>query len=113
MFDECLRSGFLVPPYQRRLQSSFLAGKEEVTEDSEAGESRFLSGFFDRGSFQGTLSGWAQTVVVGRARLGGIPMGCIVVKAGEIEKVIPANPANPSSVEQKIMEAGQASNQDP
>ncbi|KNF02958.1 hypothetical protein PSTG_03907 [Puccinia striiformis f. sp. tritici PST-78] len=33
-------------------------------------------------------------------------MGCIVVKAGEIEKVIPANPANPSSVEQKIMEAG-------
>ncbi|KAH9472286.1 hypothetical protein Pst134EA_002909 [Puccinia striiformis f. sp. tritici] len=36
-------------------------------------------------------------------------MGCIAVKAGEIKKVIPPNPANPSSVEQKIMEAGQAS----
>ncbi|POW05114.1 hypothetical protein PSHT_10947 [Puccinia striiformis] len=85
----------------------FLAGKEEVTEDSGAGESRFLSGFFDRGSFQETLSGWAQTVVVGRARLGGIPMGCIAVETRTIEKVIPADPANPSSVEQKIMEAGQ------
>ncbi|KAI9623844.1 hypothetical protein H4Q26_017120 [Puccinia striiformis f. sp. tritici PST-130] len=64
----------------------FLAGKEEVTEDSGAGESRFLSGFFDRGSFQETLSGWAQTVVVGRARLGGIPMGCIAVETRTIEK---------------------------
>ncbi|WAR55326.1 hypothetical protein PtB15_6B65 [Puccinia triticina] len=85
----------------------FLAGKEEITEDAGTGESRFLSGFFDKGSFQETLSGWAQTVVVGRARLGGIPMGCIAVETRTIEKVIPADPANPSSVEQKIMEAGQ------
>ncbi|KAI7966174.1 hypothetical protein MJO29_001922, partial [Puccinia striiformis f. sp. tritici] len=80
------------------LNGSLLVKKK----DSKACESRF----FDRGSFQGTLSGWAQTVAVGRARLGGIPMGCIAVKAGEIKKVIPPNPANPSSVEQKIMEAG-------
>ncbi|WAR61971.1 hypothetical protein PtB15_14B64 [Puccinia triticina] len=85
----------------------FLAGKEEIAEDAGTGESRFLSGFFDKGSFQETLSGWAQTVVVGRARLGGIPMGCIAVETRTIEKVIPADPANPSSVEQKIMEAGQ------
>ncbi|KAG0148460.1 hypothetical protein CROQUDRAFT_105706 [Cronartium quercuum f. sp. fusiforme G11] len=71
------------------------------------GTSRFLSGFFDKGSFQETLSGWAQTVVVGRARLGGIPMGCIAVETRTIERVIPADPANPSSGEQKIMEAGQ------
>lgn len=56
----------------------FLAGKEEYEEDTESGSgsgqvnglshanngtSRFLSGFFDKGSFQETLSGWAQTVV--------------------------------------------------
>ncbi|CAH7671288.1 acetyl-CoA carboxylase [Phakopsora pachyrhizi] len=81
----------------------FLAGKEE----EDDGVSRYLSGFFDKGSFQETLSGWAQTVVVGRARLGGIPTGCIAVETRTTERVIPADPANPSSVEQKIMEAGQ------
>jgi acetyl-CoA carboxylase/biotin carboxylase 1 len=67
----------------------------------------WLSGFFDKGSFQETLSGWAQTVVVGRARLGGIPMGVIAVETRTIERVVPADPANPTSFEQRIMEAGQ------
>ena len=67
----------------------------------------WLSGFFDKGSFQETLSGWAQTVVVGRARLGGIPMGIIAVETRTIERVVPADPANASSFEQRIMEAGQ------
>ncbi|KAK7060862.1 acetyl-coenzyme-A carboxylase [Paramarasmius palmivorus] len=67
----------------------------------------WLSGFFDKGSFQETLSGWAQTVVVGRARLGGIPMGVIAVETRTIERIVPADPANPSSFEQRIMEAGQ------
>ena len=31
----------------------------------------FQPGLFDRGSFQETLAGWATSVVVGRARLGG------------------------------------------
>jgi acetyl-CoA carboxylase/biotin carboxylase 1 len=79
----------------------FLAGK---TDESDG---RWLSGFFDKDSFQETLSGWAQTVVVGRARLGGIPMGAIAVETRTIERVVPADPANPLSNEQKIMEAGQ------
>lgn len=69
--------------------------------------SMWLPGFFDNGSFQETLSGWAQTVVVGRARLGGIPMGVIAVETRTIERVVPADPANPASFEQKVMEAGQ------
>ncbi|KAH7335147.1 acetyl CoA carboxylase [Rhizoctonia solani] len=85
-------------PYDPRW---FIEGKtEEAT-----GE--FLSGFFDKKSFQETLSGWAQTVVVGRARLGGIPMGVISVETRSIERIIPADPANPASFEQRIMEAGQ------
>ena len=35
---------------------------------NENGEYR--SGFFDRGSFDEIMSGWARTVVTGRARLG-------------------------------------------
>jgi len=85
-------------PYDPRW---FIEGKyDEITND-------WLSGFFDKGSFQETLSGWAQTVVVGRARLGGIPMGVIAVETRTIERVVPADPANPASFEQRIMEAGQ------
>ena len=69
--------------------------------------SEWLGGFFDKGSFRETLSGWAQTVVVGRARLGGIPMGVIAVETRTIERIVPADPANPASFEQRIMEAGQ------
>ncbi|KAH9933498.1 acetyl CoA carboxylase [Fomitopsis serialis] len=79
----------------------FIEGKEDETTQE------WMSGFFDKGSFQETLSGWAQTVVVGRARLGGIPMGVIAVETRTIERVVPADPANPTSVEQRIMEAGQ------
>lgn len=45
----------------------------------------FLPGFFDAGSFFETLSGWANTVVVGRARLGGIPVGVIAVETRPVE----------------------------
>ncbi|KAI7832926.1 acetyl-CoA carboxylase [Kickxella alabastrina] len=76
----------------------FLAGAES--------EDGWLSGFFDRGSFVETLGGWARTVVTGRARLGGIPMGVIAVEGRTVENVIPADPANPNSEEQVLQEAG-------
>lgn len=90
-----------VPPKGPYNPRWFIEGK--VDEQT----SKWLPGFFDKGSFQETLSGWAQTVVVGRARLGGIPMGVIAVETRTIERVIPADPANPASFEQKVMEAGQ------
>ena len=90
-----------VPPKGTYDPRWFIEGK---VDDST---SEWMSGFFDNGSFQETLSGWAQTVVVGRARLGGIPMGVIAVETRTIERVVPADPANPASFEQRIMEAGQ------
>ncbi|PPQ90739.1 hypothetical protein CVT25_010128 [Psilocybe cyanescens] len=90
-----------VPPKGAYDPRWFIEGKVDET------SSEYLSGFFDKDSFQETLSGWAQTVVVGRARLGGIPMGVIAVETRTIERVVPADPANPSSFEQRIMEAGQ------
>ncbi|TIA89702.1 hypothetical protein E3P79_02793 [Wallemia ichthyophaga] len=88
-------------PYDPRW---FLAGKSE---DEEVGEPKFMKGFFDKDSFQETLGGWAQTVVTGRAKLGGIPMGTIAVETRTMERIVPADPANPVSFEQRIMEAGQ------
>ena len=75
-----------------------IAGKQ--TDDG------FASGLFDKDSFQEALGGWARTVVTGRARLGGIPMGVIAVETRAVENVTPADPANPDSMEQISQEAG-------
>jgi acetyl-CoA carboxylase / biotin carboxylase 1 len=64
------------------------------------------SGFFDRSSFMETLSGWAKTVVVGRARLGGIPMGVIATENRTAEAVKPADPADVKASESVVQEAG-------
>lgn len=88
------------PPQKNPYDVRWLIGGKE---DSEG----FLSGLFDRDSFQETLSGWAKTVVIGRARLGGIPVGLIAVETRSVENIIPADPANPDSTEQVNMEAGQ------
>ncbi|KAJ3333308.1 acetyl-coenzyme-A carboxylase [Blyttiomyces sp. JEL0837] len=67
----------------------------------------WFSGFFDHDSFKETLSGWAKGVIVGRARLGGIPMGVIAVETRSTEQLIPADPASENSTEQNVVEAGQ------
>lgn len=51
-------------------------------------------GFFDYGSFMEIMQLWAQTVVCGRGRLGGIPVGVIAVETRTVEIDIPADPAN-------------------
>uniref|UniRef100_A0A8C3ETJ2 Acetyl-CoA carboxylase beta n=1 Tax=Corvus moneduloides TaxID=1196302 RepID=A0A8C3ETJ2_CORMO len=65
------------------------------------------SGFFDQGSFMEIMKPWAQTVVVGRARLGGLPVGVIAVETRTVEVMIPADPANLDSEAKIIQQAGQ------
>jgi len=65
------------------------------------------SGFFDEGTFQESLEGWGKSVVVGRAKLGGIPMGVISVETRNVERRVPADPANPTSQEIVEPQAGQ------
>ncbi|PVU96100.1 hypothetical protein BB561_001384 [Smittium simulii] len=69
-------------------------------------DNQWQSGFFDNDSFVEVLGGWARTVVTGRARLGGIPVGVIAVETRVVENVTPADPANITSQEQVTMEAG-------
>eukprot|EP00931_Biecheleriopsis_adriatica_P052507 TRINITY_DN3055_c0_g1_i3.p1 TRINITY_DN3055_c0_g1~~TRINITY_DN3055_c0_g1_i3.p1 ORF type:complete len:2157 (-),score=543.39 TRINITY_DN3055_c0_g1_i3:77-6547(-) len=66
-----------------------------------------LSGFFDEGSFQEYLDGWGKSVVTGRAKLGGIPVGVIAVETRNVDRRVPADPANPSSQEVVEPQAGQ------
>jgi acetyl-CoA carboxylase/biotin carboxylase 1 len=66
-----------------------------------------LTGFFDEGTFTEYLSGWGRSVVVGRAKLGGIPMGVIAVETRNVDRRIPADPANSDSREVVEPQAGQ------
>ncbi|XP_041970632.1 acetyl-CoA carboxylase isoform X2 [Aricia agestis] len=65
------------------------------------------AGFFDFGSFDEIMQPWAQTVVTGRARLGGIPVGVIAVETRTVELTLPADPANLDSESKTVQQAGQ------
>eukprot|EP00438_Fugacium_kawagutii_P012883 Skav227072 [mRNA] locus=scaffold4434:1758:15971:+ [translate_table: standard] len=71
-------------------------------------EGRRMRGFFDAGSWSEYLEGWGQTVIVGRARLGGIPMGVIAVETRSVDRWVPADPSNPESSEVKETMGGKA-----
>ncbi|XP_009995147.1 PREDICTED: acetyl-CoA carboxylase 2 [Chaetura pelagica] len=86
-------------PYDPRWM---LAGRPHPTQ-----KGTWQSGFFDQGSFLEIMRPWAQTVVVGRARLGGLPVGVIAVETRTVEVAIPADPANPESEAKIIQQAGQ------
>ena len=66
-----------------------------------------VEGFFDKNTFKEYLSGWGKSVVIGRGRLGGIPMGAIAVETRLVDRVIPADPADINSREAVQPQAGQ------
>ncbi|XP_068249206.1 acetyl-CoA carboxylase isoform X1 [Palaemon carinicauda] len=74
---------------------------------SSSNQNEWESGFFDKDSFQEILEPWAQTVVCGRARLGGIPVGVICVETRTMELNLLADPANPDSEAKTVSQAGQ------
>jgi acetyl-CoA carboxylase/biotin carboxylase 1 len=61
----------------------------------------------DVGSFKEYLAGWGKSVVVGRGRLGGAPVGVVAVETRLSEQRVPADPANPDSTEVIMPQAGQ------
>lgn len=67
----------------------------------------WLGGIFDKESFIETLEGWARTVVTGRAKLGGIPVGIVAVETQTMKQVIPADPGQLDSHERVVPQAGQ------
>jgi acetyl-CoA carboxylase / biotin carboxylase 1 len=64
-------------------------------------------GLFDRGTFDEIMSGWAKTIITGRARLRGLPVGVIAVETRTVECEIPADPATQDSQTKCVLQAGQ------
>ena len=92
--------------------SSTAAAAAAAAAAAEGGEGQWLPGLFDRDSFRETMGGWAKSVVTGRARLGGLPIGVIIPELRTVTAVFPADPAAPSSTESVISQAGQVWYQD-
>jgi acetyl-CoA carboxylase / biotin carboxylase 1 len=70
-------------------------------------QGKWLGGMFDKDSFVETFEGWAKTVVTGRAKLGGIPVGVIAVETQTMMQIIPADPGQLDSHERSVPRAGQ------
>ena len=66
-----------------------------------------LNAFFDADSFMEVMPDWGRTVVTGRARLGGIPIGTVAVETRTVAKTIPADPAFASAQIAEESQAGQ------
>lgn len=64
-------------------------------------------GLFDRGTFDEIMCGWAKTIITGRARLRGLPVGVIAVETRTVECEIPADPATQDSQSKCVLQAGQ------
>ena len=70
-----------------------------------AGDSEHL-GILDRGSLLELQPDWAKTVLIGRGRLGGIPIGIIAAETRQVTSLVPADPADRNSQEKIITQAG-------
>ena len=62
---------------------------------------------FDEGSTEEALERWGGTVHVGRAAIGGIPIGFISVETRTVRKEIPADPSVEGSTPEEINQFGQ------
>jgi len=99
--DPIKRSNLFVPPSSAYDPRSLIAGSLSKKTTSP------VFGLFDADSWTESLAGWARTVICGRARLGGIPVGVITSEIRQVERHSPADPALPETHESVINQAGQ------
>uniref|UniRef100_A0A7E4WC75 Acetyl-CoA carboxylase n=2 Tax=Panagrellus redivivus TaxID=6233 RepID=A0A7E4WC75_PANRE len=64
-------------------------------------------GLFDANSLDEIMDAWAKTIITGRARLCGEPVGVIAVETRTISFEIPADPAAQDSQSRTVTQAGQ------
>ena len=90
-------------PVNRTLADPRDGGRSLVFEEKSSGSETI----FDKGSFVEVQTAWARSVIAGRARLGGIPLGVIVVETRQTHYFQPADPADPLSQSVARPQAGQ------
>lgn len=73
----------------------------------DSGDSSDTKGICDCHSFDEIMNEWAKTIIAGRARIGGIPIGVVSSELRNVKNVTPADPASPNSQSVEIHQAGQ------
>lgn len=103
-------AGHEVPatPPSSPLESDAEGAAEVPQQQHKKHQRRWVSGFCDRGSFKEVQGPWGAGVVVGRARLGGQPIGVIAVDPRTTTAVAPADPANADSARVEIPQVSSA-----
>uniref|UniRef100_A0A0K0D8L5 CoA carboxyltransferase C-terminal domain-containing protein n=1 Tax=Angiostrongylus cantonensis TaxID=6313 RepID=A0A0K0D8L5_ANGCA len=70
-------------------------------------DSEEIRGICDSNSFDEIMNDWAKTIIAGRARICGIPIGVVSSELRNVTSIIPADPACPNSQSIEIHQAGQ------
>ncbi|PAV62751.1 hypothetical protein WR25_22977 [Diploscapter pachys] len=70
-------------------------------------DSTEFQGICDANSFDEIMNDWAKTIIAGRARLGGIPIGVVSSELRNVCTTNPADPASPNSQSVEVHQAGQ------
>jgi len=109
--DEADRDVLVEPlstPFDPRiLLTGSFAAPPPATPSALPNSQSWLPGLFDRNTFRECMGGWAKSVITGRARLGGLPIGVIIPELRTVTAVSPADPAAPTSQETISSQAGQ------
>ncbi|CAJ0566604.1 unnamed protein product, partial [Mesorhabditis spiculigera] len=79
----------------------------DVRQLIDSRDSKHFEGICDSNSFDEIMSEWAKTIVAGRARLGGIPIGVLSSELRNVKTTIPADPACTDSQSIDVHQAGQ------
>ena len=95
----------LVDDLERRVTTCPMKGQYDPRSILDPGEEG--GGLFDANSFDEIMDGWAKTIISGRARLCGIPVGVVAVETRTMTFEIPADPAAENSQSTVVTQAGQ------
>lgn len=103
MFPNCAN----IPRAGEKLDArAAIAGRTLPTLRGSVVEEAWQGGLLDKGTWTEAQAGWARTVVTGRARLGGVPVGVVAVEVNTVMLNLPADPGMPDSSERTIPQVG-------
>ncbi|KJH43390.1 carboxyl transferase domain protein [Dictyocaulus viviparus] len=70
-------------------------------------DSQDIRGICDSNSFDEIMNDWAKTIIAGRARICGLPIGVVSSELRNVTSINPADPASPNSQSVEVHQAGQ------
>ena len=77
-----------------------------IPQNSSYNVRNLIDSFFDQNSFYETMENWAKSVITGRARINGMPIGVIATNNTPSTQTIPVDPGNEESSRYEVNYSG-------